>query len=634
MLKIRRSWRIVCAAFVVLFSSTVRAHNDLYSDGKSEYRIIIPEKPSDCERLAAEELAKYFKMMTAAALPIQTGGSAEHSLTICEKSHLSSLGIKPGAVLSKVEEDGFALVPSDSHMLIVGGRGRATLTGTYRFLEALGCRFLSPQFDHYKGSAEAIPKLTDVDQPALLAANPALKFRKLYVEEGHSHNIENLKQLAEWMPKAGYNTLVIPTNYQGRGKVKWDNWRKDLTPELQKRDITIEVGGHGYQNFIGGDMKDPSGDGTLFQKHPDWFPVDAKGMRHNGHSWVFNTANEDAVAFMVGNVTAYLRDRPEIQIFDLWPPDADHWDESEAGKKLGTPSDRMVLLTNRVAAEVKKVRPDVRLECIAYSHFTPAPTTKLDPAVLVDYCPINQNFTVPINDPSAPTNATYVTNLLGWRKAFGGDISIYSYYRKYAWQSLPVLLPHYIQADLKFYATVPTQGISEYSEPGDWFTYELNHYVLARLAWDAEADVDALVKEFCSARYGSAAPAAIETVSLLEKLVRTRCSLPFTPRGSQEELAKASNEIKAAQAKLEEAAKKSDDAVKYNLTRLEYCCEYAWRDIELIRSRVAKGSEEEFSKQVGELETFINSHANDGVFVVEGKRLGHQQLIDRYSHPR
>ena len=47
-------------------------------------------------------------------------------------------------------------------------------------------------------------------------------------------------------------TLVIPTDYQGHGRVKWDNWRDALTPELQKRGILIEVGGHGYQNFLKG----------------------------------------------------------------------------------------------------------------------------------------------------------------------------------------------------------------------------------------------------------------------------------------------------------------------------------------------------------------------------------------------
>src|SRR3954469_20863495 len=104
-----------------------------------------------------------------------------------------------------------------------------TLADSYRMLENAGVRFLAPQFDFYHGSAEFIPKQLILQPPR--RAEPKLKFRKLYVEEGHSHTTENLKQLIDWMPKARYNTLVVPMDYQGRGRVKWDNWREALTPE-------------------------------------------------------------------------------------------------------------------------------------------------------------------------------------------------------------------------------------------------------------------------------------------------------------------------------------------------------------------------------------------------------------------
>ena len=57
---------------------------------------------------------------------------------------------------------------------------------------------------------------------------------------------ENLRQMVEWMPKVGYNILVCPLDYGGNGRVRWDQWRAELTPELKKRGIMIEVGGIGY----------------------------------------------------------------------------------------------------------------------------------------------------------------------------------------------------------------------------------------------------------------------------------------------------------------------------------------------------------------------------------------------------
>ena len=45
-------------------------------------------------------------------------------------------------------------------------------------------------------------------QLGTLSRTPKLKFRKLYVEEGLSHDAESLKRIIEWMPKVGYNVLV------------------------------------------------------------------------------------------------------------------------------------------------------------------------------------------------------------------------------------------------------------------------------------------------------------------------------------------------------------------------------------------------------------------------------------------
>jgi alpha-glucuronidase len=100
--------------------------------------------------------------------------------------------------------------------------------------------------------------------------------------------------------------------------------------------------------------------------------------------------------------------------------------------------------------------------------------------------------------------------------------------RKYAWNSLPNIIPHYIQEDLRWYRVVGVAGVSTYAEPGDWFTYELSHCVLGRLAWDPDTKVGAVIDEFCTARYGPEAALAREVFAGLESIVRHACSLPGT----------------------------------------------------------------------------------------------------------
>jgi hypothetical protein len=526
--------------------------------------------------------------------------------------------------------EAFSITVHTGGVKIVGSNGHMALCGTYHLLDLAGYRFLAPQFDHYRGGAEVAPAAALVQFTANpIIKKPQLKFRKLYVEEGHSHDIANLKQLVEWMPKVGYNTLVIPTNYGGSDRVKWDNWRVELTPELQKRGITIEVGGHGYENFINAKMND----GKLFEEHPEWFGVDEKGERSKAKNRVFCTSNPAAVDFVVANVVAYLKARPEIQIFDFWPPDGAKWCGCEQCKKLGEPPDRQAILLKQVTEKLKPVRPDVRLEVIAYSSYLQPPANQaVDPSVLVDFCPISQQFDHQINDPAGATNKGYVDALTAWRKKFTGDISIYSYYRKYAWDSLPVVIPHYMQKDLQWYATLPVQGVSVYSEPADWFTYELNHYVLAALAWDANADVDALVTKFCTARYGGFADQAASILATLEDITRNTGSVPHTTMKSAQVIeADRGRATKIAEDAATMAKEAKDSAVTHSLERLALMCTYLHRDLEIQHLRATKAGPEKIAEKATALHAWVKSHADDGVFLIKNNRLNLNRMLTRYG---
>jgi hypothetical protein len=604
----------------------------IVKDGKSDYAIEIPPGATETEKLAASELQKYVKQMSGAELTIQDPKSESDKAILIFQARQAIRDVngkpEPPVMLAPVDADMYDIQVKGDQIRLVGHGPRSVLYAAYAFLDSLGCRFLAPKYEHYQGSAELVPERNTISFDGREhSERPVLAYRKLYVEEGHSHNITNLKQMVEWMPKVGYNVLVVPTNYQGSGKVKWDNWRVYLTPELKKRDITIEVGGHGYQNFINADMED----GTLFKKHPEWFGQDAKGTRHAEKSWVFCTSNPEAVAYLTNNFVTYVKDRPEIQIFDFWPPDGAKWCECDECKKLGTPSDRQALLVNHVREAAKSARPDLRLEVIAYHNAILLPDhVKLDPSVLVDFCPIGQHFDAQINDPSDPHNADYVKALTAWRSSFTGDISIYSYYRKYAWESLPAIIPHYMQNDLQWYASVPVQGVSTYSEPGDWFTYELNHYALAKLAWNPKADVDAIEKEFCAARYGSSAQPAMEAIKTLEDVVRTTCSIPYSTLKSADVIQQALDRVKKSHEAVTNAEQAEKDAgVKHNLQRLGLMCDYASGDLEIQLMRAQKADEAQIREKVKSLETMLHQHEGEGVFLTE--RMPPGRLAGRFG---
>jgi hypothetical protein len=583
----------------------------LASGGKTDYVIVLRADASEPEKFAVGELARYIRAMSGAEPTLQARAQGGNEIRFADRGN-DDLGT-----------EGYALwIAEDGDVVLSAKGGRAKLYAAYDLLERLGCRWLAPQFDFYKGQGEVIPKKPELvlELSGTVIEKPDFAIRKLDVEEGLSHNTENLKRLVEWAPKLRYNTLMVPRDYGGRGRVTWDQWRDALTPECQKRGLIIEVGGHGYENFINADMDG----GKLFEKHPEWFGEKDSGTRSKSKRQVFCTSNPEAVNFVTRGVLDYLKSHPEIEVFQLWPPDGADWCTCEPCKALGEPADRQALLVNHVQGVLAKERPNVRLEIIAYSKALLPPTkVKLDPRILVDYCPINQSFEVPINDPSSDRNRDYAAVVTAWRKQFTGDIGLYSYYRKYAWKSLPALIPHYMQADLRFYRTLPLQATMIYGEPGDWGTYELNHVALGRLSWDADANMDAIVRAFCEARYGPEHAEQVQKALVtLGDTVRTVGSLPFTRLKSPEQIDQARQQLE----QIAGALPKDGPA----FGRLGLMFEYAIRDLKLQHARASKAPEAEVRRQVESIIAFLTEHKDEGVFILTGRN-DIDRIMKRYG---
>jgi hypothetical protein len=497
---------------------------------------------------------------------------------------------------------------------IEGGSGRALLYGVYDLLRRLGCRWPAPAFSFYHGSTTIIPRRDSlyVSISGTIDRAPVFAFRKLDVEEGRSHTSANLMKLVDWMAKAGFNTLQVPLNYGGAGRVEWDRWRTLLTPALEKRGLMIEVGGHGYQNFLNAGMEDS----TLFIRHPSWFGRDKNCDPSPEEYEVFNTSDSGAVRYFIANIMAYLRSHPEIDIFDFWPPDGAHWDDCPGGDSMGTAEDRQARLANLVNAKIHEINPGIRLEIIAYAGaLLPPDIVRLDPGILVDFCPIDQSYERQIYDSLSNQNRIYIKALNTWRKTFSGDIGLYSYYRKYAWHSLPNVIPHYIARDMKWYAGIPLQGISVYCEPGDWATYALNYYTLSRLAWNPDTNVDSLMGAFCHMLYGTQSETALLAYHALEHTVRRTGNIPFTTLKPPTELQDAQERLAKVNARLDSAIQASHGTSSIeNLRKLGLAIDYAGQDLRILEF---KQTDPALARQhIAAMVDFLTRHKDEGVFLL------------------
>ena len=586
----------------------------LADSGRAHCTITTAIQPSPAEAFAARELQRYLGAMSGARFDVSTG-SVQRSILVCKRDSIPA-GIRLPGGAAQLPPDGYCMARRQGNLLLIGADERGTLYAAYALLERLGCRWLAPAFAFYDGAHEVVP-----DRPRLslsfgadMLEQPVFKYRKLYVEEGRSDTTERLLQLIDWMPRRRFNTLAVPLNYGGGGRVKWDNWREALTPELQRRGITIEVGGHGYQNYLNAQMEG----GQLFARHPEWFCQDASGRRVSHPGAVFCTSNEQARGRFIENVRRYLDEHPEIQVFDLWPPDGARWCECPNCTALGSPSDRQARLLAAVSEAICPTRSNLIFETVAYGACLAPPVRAfMDPRVLVDFCPIRQCFEWQIDDPRSSENAAYAAQLEAWLRVFPGEISIYSYYRKYAWRSLPVLLPHYMQNDLRYYARAGVRGISSYAEPGDWGTYELNHYVLGGLSWDPGADVDAMIRDFAEARFGGQAALGRRAFQVLEDTVRHVCELPGTANKTSAENERAAGLLSGLAEELQKTGSAAPNpAAAAALHRLWLATEYARRDVDLRQAAAGSHTTAQRQARAKELNRFLQEHADDGMFLV------------------
>jgi len=423
------------------------------------------------------------------------------------------------------QDDGFTLQRVNGDLFLVGGNPRGTLIGVYRLLEMLGVVFLAPNFDYYdrKGGAEFIPhkQTIQLDGKNLGVHRPAFPLRPKDVGEGGSHKLESMLALVDWMPKAGHNVFRCPSKATDPHFTSWDKWRATLIPELRKRGLLLQVGQHGFQNYLG--------TRRYYRNHPEWFGL-IGNRRVTAEEAVFCTTNQEALKVFISNMMDYLSAHPELDIFDLWPPDNVPWCACPNCRAVGSESERYARLLALARRAMQQSAPKTRLGASAYMQYTDLPEETIIPSdVLLDFCPILREYEHRINDVVSSLNRTqYWKKLMRWLEHWKGEIQIYEYFTKYRFRSYPIVMPHLIAEELALYKTSNVSGISSYSEPDSWLAYEISHRMISRCSWDGIVRVEEELMRWATARVGSTqAKKLVEVIETLEGSLRRLYSAKY-----------------------------------------------------------------------------------------------------------
>lgn len=169
-------------------------------------------------------------------------------------------------------------------------------------------------------------------------------------------------------------------------------------------------------------------------------------------------------------------------------------------------TDAFMVFYNNLADILMKQYPNSKSKIgfLIYSNMTmpPVKPTVAKHALVGYLAPIDIDPIHSMDDVRAAARQEYRDMLYKWAKIMGGQVVIYDYDQgMLVWRDLPNPSIQSFRHDVKHYRKAGILGIDSESR-GAYATIFINLYLRARLMWNPDEDVDAILDDFYKAFYG------------------------------------------------------------------------------------------------------------------------------------
>lgn len=454
----------------------------LVRDGAPQAAIVDGGTPEG-SRSAAGELQKYIQLMSGAELPIiAKPGAGQPNVFVGGEAAFERLAQTPEGL--GLGRDGFVIRSVDNDLVLAGARNIATLYAVYDFLEEdLGCHWFWPG-----GVGEVVPK------------SPDISTRRLDRVERPSFRIRWVGR-QDWALK---NRMNVQTGEPDGFNIHWfvHTWLA-LVPPAEYADEHPE-----YYSEIGGERLDPRGP-----------------RRVN-----LCTTNADVARAAARTIDRVMAEDPATDMISVDPEDTQQFCQCEQCRARYEDPDipyelrnsrRVFDFTNQVADLVAQKHPGLIIKTIAYhSYVRPPADAAWRPRdnVAIQFCRF-MCHTHALADDTCPPNQGFDAWYGQWRERTH-SVLFYEYYWKVSWVGLPWPINRMLRADLPRFRDdgllgIATQFSSNYATNG------LGYWLAAKLLWDADVDVDALLGTYYNAFFGEAAPHVRTYYETLDRAAET-----------------------------------------------------------------------------------------------------------------
>lgn len=441
--------RLLASIFLMFLVFHGYAQIAIVDDEKAQADIVI-SKYADSETLkAATELQKYITTISGVTPLITTRKTPGLNHVYIGKDFLSS---KNKELLSdSLMEDAFVILAKRNKLYLAGKYPKGDLYAVYTLLEKyLGCMKFSV-------GEEYIPERDSVVLSVYEEVyNPAFSFR-------------------------------VP-HFAGRWDEEYRNWHKINS----FNDWGMFV--HTFHRLVPSEK--------YFDEHPEYFAFVNGRRLQDGQLCL---SNPDLIATLVENLDLEMLKSPDKHIWSVSQNDCYNYCECEdcqaAYDEYGSISGLYISMANELAMTF----PDKVISTLAYQFTRSAPENiKPLPNVNIMFCSIECNRSMPLADD--PRSKGFVKDMKDWDN-ISDNIFMWDYVVQFKNYLTPFPNFHVLQPNIKFFRENGADMMFQQGSGRSWSDLSnLKQYLIVKLLWDPDLNVDSTVNRFLQMYYGKAAP--------------------------------------------------------------------------------------------------------------------------------
>lgn len=224
--------------------------------------------------------------------------------------------------------------------------------------------------------------------------------------------------------------------------------------------------------------------------------------------------NDTVVELVEKKMAKIIAETPNAQFYSVSQNDDVVYCEcaqcKTLNKKHGGPQGSFYYFLNKIAAHF----PKTKITTLAYLHtFKPPVNLKIESNIYTIFCPIELNRGKAITHENTPS---FLKTLENWSVA-SPHLFLWDYTVQFSNYMSPFPNFEAFQSNYKLFKKNKVKGlfVQGYSDiPGDFS--ELRQYLLAKLMWNNDIDIEAVTADFLRGFYGKAAPFVGKYLNLLE----------------------------------------------------------------------------------------------------------------------